>query len=604
MSRDTSVKSSGAAALGRGPVLGAMMGLWERVRALPGWLQGVGAAGIALGTVGLIFFLGFVSGERAVGPAYPLFAKVTNKLDDMFFRGGPPPPLESTIYNSALVRLSAEVGTVDTGRPADDRNMLSRNGGGLASLGDDVLLLPYNGKIYAASGPDDIRETAIIAPDNNRAQYLETADDPAFSEYQFHRGYLRYNDLMVADTPTGQYLIASYTEFHQDEACVTNTLARLPLPAGVSDVDQISASADDWDILFRTEPCLGFKTSHLAMEGHMAAGRIAFSAPSTIYMTSGDFHIDGMRSEGPGIAQDPDAMYGKTLAIDINTGEGRIESMGHRNAQGIVATPAGDVMVIEHGPRGGDEINLIKTGANYGWPLESYGTTYRGTPIPNSVSYGRHTQSEPPIHSWVPSIAVSGAALIDGFNDSWNGDLLVSSLTDMSLWRVRMENGDAIYDERIEIGSRIRYVHQHTDGQIVLWTDNGELIFLSAMERVDEGERFQRWLSEADLSARVKRELNTVMDRCAECHSFQVGDHEKAPGLNKIFGDDIAATSYAGYSDGLRAVSGKWTRENLATYLDDPQGFAPGSVMPASGIEDPATTQALIDYLESLDRAF
>ena len=580
---------------------------WDWFIDLPRWMVASVISLIVIGAMSFVFFLGFVSGERAVGPTYPFFAKVTNKLDQMFFAGGPVPKLEGATYNSALIRLVSEVGEVDFGRPDGQRNFLAYNGGGLTSFGDDVLLLAYDGNIYAASGPRDIRRTAIDVPDNNREAYIALADDPTFSDYQFHRGYLRYNDLIHVETPGGSALIASYTEYHAGapgEACYTNTLARLDLPADATDVDQLNAAASDWSILFRTDPCMPFKQEHLAMEGHMAAGRLTFSAPLTLYMTSGDFHLDGMRSNGPGIAQDMDAMYGKTLAVDIETGEGRIVSAGHRNAQGIAISPAGHVMVFEHGPRGGDEINIIREGANYGWPLESYGTTYGGTPIPNSISYGRHTQFEPPAFSFVPSVASSGLTVIDGFHESWDGDMLASSLTDQSIYRIRMEGDEVVYSERIEIGSRIRYVHQHNDGRIVLWTDNGELIFLTALERVDEEEKFRNWLAEAELPGRIKTSLNTLMQRCTECHSFQVGDHERSPGLNKIYGDDIAATTFAGYSDGLSSRSGHWSRENLIAYLQDPQGFAPGSIMPAADVEDEQVLEALVDYLETLDRQF
>ena len=172
---------------------------WAWICRRPVWMQLSGAGAILAGAIGFIFFLGFVSGEREVGPAYPLFAKVTNKLDYMFFRGGPTPPLESTIYNSALVRLQSTVSVVDTGRNSQEQNPLSQNGGGLTSLGEDVLVLAYNGKIYASSGNGAARETAIAAPDNNREAYQALSDDPAFSQYTFHRGYLRYNDLMYID---------------------------------------------------------------------------------------------------------------------------------------------------------------------------------------------------------------------------------------------------------------------------------------------------------------------------------------------------------------------------------------------------------------------
>lgn len=592
------------------------VGALERLR-LPGWLQTsidwvlalpvwlLAAAGtlITIGFLSFVFFLGFVSGERSVGP-HVFFGKVTGKLESMFF-AGPPAQLESTVYNSALVRLASEVVLVDTGRDRTQHNPLAENGGGLTSFGDDVLLLPYNGTLYAATGTGDLRATNVEVPDNNRAAYQALADDPDWEDYSFHRGYLRYNDIMAYQAPSGSGLIASYTEYHPDRHCVTNTLARLDLPQGVTDIDDVSASAEDWQILFRTEPCLSFKRQHLAMEGHMASGRMVFDAPSsTVYLTSGDFHIDGMRSAPPGIAQDQGAMYGKVLAVDIETGEGRIVSSGHRNMQGIARLPSGEIMVVEHGPRGGDELNIIQDGGNYGWPLESYGTTYRGTRMPGSLSYGRHTQFVPPVFAWMPSIAASGMTMSRGFHESWDGDLVVSALSDQAIYRVRLEGDQPVYSERIEIGSRIRYIHQHTDGRLVLWTDQGELIFLTAEERVDEGERLREWLAQADYPERVKTRLITALDSCAECHSLAVDDHERSPSLAKIYGDSIAATSFDGYSEGLESRSGTWTRENLIAYISDPQGFAPGSAMPAAPIEDERVKEALVDYLEQLDRSF
>ncbi len=585
-------------------------------RELPSWIQrpldwllalplaakaGLSAL-IALGFLGLVFFLGFLVGERQFFP-YTFLSKVDGKLASMM-PASPPAPLDSQTLNSALIRIDMKVGHVDTGRPAASQNPLSRNGGGVASLGDDILVLAYNGNIYAASEADAIRISAIEAPDNNRAEYQALADDPDFADYNFHQHYLRYNDLLDYDTGSQRGLVASYTEYHPGKACVTNTLARLEIPAGVNSVDDMSATAQDWEVFYRTAPCLPFKKEHLAMEGHMAAGRIVFEAPSTVYLTSGDFHIDGMRSEGPGIAQDPDAQYGKVLEINMDSGEGRILSMGHRNAQGIAMMPGGELIILEHGPRGGDELNLIEEGANYGWPLESYGTTYRGSPIPNSLSYGRQTQFQPPIFSWVPSVSTSGLTLIDGFHEAWDGDLLASSLTDGALFRIRMEGRQAVYSERIEVGTRIRDVHQHSDGRLVLWTDNGEIIFLSGVDRIDEGERFQRYLADLDAPGRVKADLQTTVDRCAECHSFAVGEHERSPGLNRIYGDPIASTPYEGYSPALLRKSGRWTRENLKAFLANPQGFAPGTSMPGQEIGDDRVVDELISYLEDLDRQF
>ena len=576
-----------------------------------------GFAIIIFGVVGVSFFAGFEVGERNLFP-YTLLGKIDRKLTRIFSSGrdldseAQPRRLESQIYNSHLIQLTSDVGIVETGRNASSDwdsgkfvfRGVSENGGGLTSFGSDVLLLPYNGVIYAANSPNDIRATQIATPDNNRTAYQTAANDPAFAEYNFHRGLLRYNDLKFVEFAKARALVASYTEYHSDRACYTNTLARLDIDSTVDSIDEISAGHDDWEIIYRTKPCLPLKTRYLALEGTTAAGRIVFQAPSTIFLASGDFHHDGMRSDGPGIAQDAEAQYGKVIAIDLLTGAEHILSIGHRNPAGLTLTARGQLIVAEQGPRGGDELNLIRGRTNFGWPLESYGTTYRGTRIPGSLSYGRHNTFETPIFAWVPSVAVSSLTVVENFHPAWDGDLLVGSLKDRSLHRIRMAGDRVIYNERIEIGSRIRAVHQHTDGRLVLWTDNQELIFLTAKDRLNIDVTFERFVKRSRLSVRIANRLETAVSRCAECHSFEVDDHQTTPSLARIYGDRIAATTFDDYSDALRGKSGRWTHESLTVYLTNPQEFAPGSSMPPTQIEDKSVLDALISYLEDLDQQF
>ncbi len=559
-------------------------------------------AGFIAGVLGLTFYLGFWVGEKEVFPA-GLMSKVERKLDDMFGRSGPPPKVAIDEIPSALVRLRAEVGIVPFGRTA--QNSLAETGGGLTSFGGEVLVLPYTGELYSAGGPDTIRKTKIVAPDNNRAAYVALDTDPAFDDYRFVTSYLRYNDLLYFQNEDGHGLIASYTEYHPEEACVTNTLARLDFPAGATSIDEIEAAAADWRVLFRTRPCLELKMRHLALEGHMAGGRLAFRAPSTVYLTSGDFHMDGMRSEGLGIAQDPAMEYGKVLAVDIRTGAHRMVSYGHRNAQGIAFARDGGLYVVEHGPRGGDELNRIREGANYGWPKESYGTTYQGGRLPEAETYGRHDTFEPPVFSWVPSVATASMTVADGFHESWDGDLIIGSLGERSLHRVRLQDGQPVYAEPIRVGTRVRDVHQHTDGRLVIWSDNEELIFLTAEERRPQSDVLANFLeNRSNASAAVKRQVETAVTRCAECHSFEPGDHRNAPGLRRIFGDRIASTGFEGYSDALKGKGGRWTADTLAAYLDDPQGFAPGTTMPDASLGDPRVIEEIVDYLDYVDRLF
>ena len=188
---------------------------------------------------------------------------------------------------------------------------------------------------------------------------------------------------------------------------------------------------------------------------------------------------------------------------------------------------------------------------------------------------------------------------------AWDGDLLVCSLRDQSLHRIRMAGPVAVYSERIEIGARIRAVHQHTDGRLVLWADQSqELVFLSAADLINLDKSLKDFTRKSDLPERLEAQLQATVERCSECHSFAVDDHGRAPSLARIFGDAVAATSYADYSSALKQKGGEWTRDALVAFLTDPQAFAPGTSMPAPLIGEPQILDTLISFLETLDSEF
>ncbi len=143
-----------------------------------------------------------------------------------------------------------------------------------------------------------------------------------------------------------------------------------------------------------------------------------------------------------------------------------IYSYGHRNPQGMILHPeTGEIWVHEHGPRGGDEINIIKAGKNYGWPVITYGINYSGTTITDETE---RNGMEQPIHYWVPSIAPSGMAYITSNKyPAWKGNIMVGSLKFQYLNRVVLENGKVIEEEKLlEDLGRSRTVRQAPDGYI------------------------------------------------------------------------------------------------------------------------------------------
>ncbi|WP_203291690.1 PQQ-dependent sugar dehydrogenase [Maricaulis parjimensis] len=158
-----------------------------------------------------------------------------------------------------------------------------------------------------------------------------------------------------------------------------------------------------------------------------------------------------------------------------------IYSWGHRNVQGIALNPqTGSVWVNEHGPRGGDEINILRPGRNYGWPVISYGINYDGTPVSDAT----HADGmEQPIWFWDPSIAPSAMTFYQGeeFPD-WQGDLLVAALVAQKLVRFEVEGDRIISQEDMltGLGERFREVALGPDGHVYLLTDarNGRLVRL------------------------------------------------------------------------------------------------------------------------------
>ena len=161
-----------------------------------------------------------------------------------------------------------------------------------------------------------------------------------------------------------------------------------------------------------------------------------------------------------------------------------IWSIGHRNLQGATLTPNGALWVHEHGPQGGDEINLPKPGANYGWPIITYGENYGG----GAINQGLRTQAglEQPLHYWVPSIAPSGMAFLssDKYGKAWQGNLFVGSLKFAYLSRIELTapySGNVQKESKLLEGiGRVRDVRQGPDGLLYVLTDgsNGKVVRL------------------------------------------------------------------------------------------------------------------------------
>lgn len=219
--------------------------------------------------------------------------------------------------------------------------------------------------------------------------------------------------------------------------------------------------------------------------GHYGS-RLAFNPEGFLYITVGDRQVPSRGDLEAHPAQDLSNHHGVVLRLhddgrvpSDNPFVGRdgalpeIWSYGHRNAQGLaIDQESGDVWITEHGPQGGDELNLVVPGRNYGWPVIGYGVNYRsGT----AIHEGTHREGmEQPVHVWVPSIGTSGLILYSGDRfPRWRGHLFAGGLAGEQLARLEMDGREVVREETLVLGmGRIRAVNQGPDGYIYLAIDH------------------------------------------------------------------------------------------------------------------------------------
>lgn len=238
---------------------------------------------------------------------------------------------------------------------------------------------------------------------------------------------------------------------------------------------------DDVEVLWRMTPTLD-STLHFG-------GRLVFSN-NTLFITTGERSI----LEGRRQAQDLNSALGKIVRIradgSVPADNPRVDdagalpelwSWGHRNIQGAALHPeTGQLWIVDHGPKGGDEINAISKGKDYGWPTITYGEEYNGGPVGEGITV--QPGMEQPLYYWDPSIAPSGMAFYDAdLFPAWKGSLFVGALAGKHLARLTLDGSQIVGEERLLADqARIRDVKVGHDGALYILTDEdpGELLAL------------------------------------------------------------------------------------------------------------------------------
>lgn len=259
----------------------------------------------------------------------------------------------------------------------------------------------------------------------------------------------------------------SYAEAGEDSAAGT-TVGRGRLSADATGLE-------DFQVIFRQEPKLS--------SGTHFGSRLVFDRDGYLFIALGD------NNQRP-TAQDLDKLQGKIVRIypdgsipDDNPfvaqdgARDEIWSYGHRNQQGAALNPwSGILWTHEHGPRGGDEVNIPEAGKNYGWPLATHGVNYSMLPIPEAK--GKTVEGTEPAHYlWEKSPAISGMAFYDNKRfAAWQNNLFIGALAGQTLIRLQLDGDKVVHEERLleSLKARVRDVRQGPDGYLYLLTDAPE----------------------------------------------------------------------------------------------------------------------------------
>jgi cytochrome c2 len=326
----------------------------------------------------------------------------------------------------------------------------------------------------------------------------------------------------------------------------------------------------EWKDIFESETVASSYTSQAG------AGRVIAEKDKVFFSTGYADASTILNGKPMPATQNPNSSLGKIFALDLKTGKIQPLSLGHRNVQGLAMTDQQDLLATEQGPEGGDEINLIKDGRNYGWPYKTYGTEYGAYSYAPETPAPKGFVSEEPIYAFVPSISISPIIAVRGFHSRWNGNLIVGSLKAQSLFRIVYALDRVIVSEPIWIGHRIRDMAQAPDGRIVLLTDDSYLIFVS----VDEDALLKD-------NRNAGYNFEPKLQRCLVCHQFEPSTPSSvAPSLAHVVGRKIGGDTFTRYSSALQHANGIWDVDKLSKFLADPASVVPGTAMPKMGLSE------------------
>ena len=304
-----------------------------------------------------------------------------------------------------------------------------------------------------------------------------------------------FRDSLVA----GDWLYLSDGIVDTENQCVSVGVHRV-------DVDSVlSGSSADTELIYRSEPCVSYTDDYRAqapLKVHLGGALAYRESIDELYVSIGDLHMGASRIGQAGaigidnlerdyeILGDPEAAVSAVVAIAdaSRSAEARIVSKGLRNSLGMTVVRTDRLWLTDHGPQGGDELNLIEEGSDYGWPLTSTGAPYDRSSYGDSdslpapwldIQNADIPGTTAPARAWSPAIAptaiVQYPEVTDGV-DGWAGDLVIASLRAESLIHLSLTPQSTIDEDRLRLGERLRDMVVTADGRLVAVTDSSRLL--------------------------------------------------------------------------------------------------------------------------------
>jgi aldose sugar dehydrogenase len=325
----------------------------------------------------------------------------------------------------------------------------NQRGPALAVLQDGTLILGggrTGGQIFLYEMQSKkLTRVASILPNNRRLM------DSRFA----------INDIAVlSQTSRNAKLLVSYPRLGSSRNCVEIVIEQVNL-------NLVTKRATRGNVWFITKPCVPISAVQ------HTSGRFAVIDANSAYVTIGDL---GYRQIGN---RDKRGDLGSIFKVSAR---GAVKvSQGHRNAQGIVLYDNRHLLASEHGPRGGDELNRIRQGGDYGWPFVTYGQPYGLGDYVRPTKTGTHDGFVEPLTQWTPSIAPTELVQLpkQGWGE-WGGQLMMGTLARQSLVLIKLDRNLTVTDQEIvRVGERIRDLEVLSSSQVVATTDSGKLLFVS-----------------------------------------------------------------------------------------------------------------------------